>query len=115
MNKVFIKIINNFARPHKIPKKILNKLNYYFSYKKYNQNFFEEEQNKIFEHFGLNRQEGIKKLISIKKDLDFKLRNSGMSSEHEVIIVKWLFALGPDCDRRSARSERENWDTVVLK
>ena len=81
-----MKILNNLARPHKIPKKILNKLNYYFSYKKYNQNFFEEEQNKIFEHFGLNRQEGIKKLISTKKDLDFKLRDSEMSSEHEVIF-----------------------------
>ena len=86
MINLFIKIINNLARPHKIPKKILNKLNYYFSYKKYNQNFFEEEQNKIFEHFGLNRQEGIKKLISTKKDLDFKLRDSDMSSEHEVIF-----------------------------
>ena len=86
MNNLFIKILNNLARPHKIPKKILNKLNHYFSYKKYNQNFFEEEQNKIFEHFGLNRQEGIKKLVSTKKNLDFKLRNSGMSSEHEVIF-----------------------------
>ena len=86
MINLFIKIINNLARPHKIPKKISNKLNYYFSYKKYNQNFFEEEQNKIYEHFGLNRQEGIKKLISIKKDLDFKLRDSDMSSEHEVIF-----------------------------
>ena len=83
---MFMRTLNNLARPHKIPKKILNKLNYYFSYKKYNQNSFEEEQNKIFEHFGLNRQEGIKKLISTKKDLDFKLRNSGMSSEHEVIF-----------------------------
>lgn len=86
MINLFIKIINNLARPHKIPKKISNKLNYYFSYKKYNQNFFEEEQNKIYEHFGLNRQEGIKKLISTKKDLDFKLRDSDMSSEHEVIF-----------------------------
>ena len=86
MNNFFMKIINNFTRPHKIPKKILNKLNYYFSYKKYNQNFFEEEQNKIYEHFGLNRQEGIKKLISTKKDLNFKLRDSDMSSEHEVIF-----------------------------
>ena len=86
MINLFIKIINNLARPHKIPKKILNKYNYYFSYKKYNQNFFEEEQNKIFEHFGLNRQEGIKKLISTKRDLDFKLRDSDMSSEHEVIF-----------------------------
>ena len=81
-----MKILKNLARPHKLPKKILNKLNYYFSYKRYNQNFFEEEQNKIFEHFGLNRQEGIKKLISTKKDLDFKLRDSEMSSEHEVIF-----------------------------
>ena len=86
MNNLFTKILNNLARPHKIPKKILNKYNYYFSYKKYNQNFFEEEQNKIYEHFGLNRQEGIKKLISTKKDLDFKLRDSDMSSEHEVIF-----------------------------
>lgn len=86
MNNLFMKILNNLARPHKIPKKILNKLNYYFSYKKYNQNFFEEEQNKIFEHFGLNRQEGIKKLTSVKKDLDLKLRDSGMSSEHEIIF-----------------------------
>jgi predicted O-methyltransferase YrrM len=81
-----MKILNNLARPHKIPKKILNKLNHYFSYKKYNQNFFEEEQNKIFEHFGLNRQEGIKKLTSVKKDLDLKLRDSKMSSEHEIIF-----------------------------
>ena len=86
MNNLFMKILNNLARPHKILKKILNKLNYYFSCKKYNQNFFEEEQNKIFEHFGLNRQEGIKKLISTKKDLHFKSRNSEMSSEHEVIF-----------------------------
>ena len=86
MNNLFMRILNNLARPHKIPKKILNKLNYYFSYKNYNQNFFEEEQNKIFEHFGLNRQEGIKNLISIKKDLNFQSRNSGMSSEHEVIF-----------------------------
>ena len=86
MNNLFIRILNNLARPHKIPKKFLYKLSYYFNYKRYNQNFFEEEQNKKFEHFGLNRHEGIKKLISIKKDLDFKLRDSEMSSEHEVIF-----------------------------
>ena len=86
MNNLFGKIFNNLTRPHKIPKKILNKLNYYFCYKKYNQNFFEKEQNEIFEFFGLNRQEGIKKLTSIKKDLNFKLRDSGMSSEHEIIF-----------------------------
>ena len=86
MNNLLLKIIRNLIRPHKIPKKIFNKLNYYFNYKKYNQNFFEKEQNDIFKYFGLNREEGIKKLTLIKKDLDFKSRDSGMSSEHEVIF-----------------------------
>ena len=86
MKNFLLKIIRNLTRPHKIPQKIFYKLNYYFSYKKYNKNFFEKEQNKIFEYFGLNRQEGIKNLTLIKKDLDFKLRNSEMSSEHEVIF-----------------------------
>ena len=86
MKNLLLKIIRNLIRPHKIPKKIFNKLNYYFNYKKYNQNFFEKEQNDIFKYFGLNREEGIKKLTLIKKDLDFKSRDSGMSSEHEVIF-----------------------------
>tara|TARA_B100000963_G_C22575767_1_gene648331 strand:- start:249 stop:1076 length:828 start_codon:yes stop_codon:yes gene_type:complete len=86
MKNFLIKIIRNLIRPHKIPKKIFNKLNYYFNYKKYNQNFFENEQNEIFKYFSLNREEGIKKLSLIKKDLDFKSRDSGMSSEHEVIF-----------------------------
>ena len=86
MNNLLLKIIRNLIRPHKIPKKIFNKLNYYFNFKEYNQNFFEKEQNDIFKYFGLNREEGIKKLTLIKKDLDFKSRDSEMSSEHEVIF-----------------------------
>ena len=86
MNNFLLKIIRNLIRPHKIPKKIFNKLNYYFNYKKYNQNFFENDQNDIFKYFGLNREEGIKKLTLIIKDIDFKSRDSGMSSEHEVIF-----------------------------
>ena len=86
MSNLLLKIIRNLIRPHKIPKKIFNKLNYYFNYKKYNQNFFEKEQNDIFKYFGLNREEGIKKLILIKKNIDFKSRDSWMSSEHEVIF-----------------------------
>ena len=86
MSNLLLKIIRNLIRPHKIPKKIFYKLNYYFNYKKYNQNFFEKEQNDIFKYFGLNREEGIKKLTLIKKDLDFKSRDSEMSSEHEVIF-----------------------------
>ena len=81
-----MRVLNNLVRPHKIPKKILNKLNNYLSYKKYDQNFFEEEQNKKFENFGLNRQEGIKKLTYTKKNLDFKLKYEDMSSEHEIIF-----------------------------
>lgn len=86
MNKLLNRIVHNLKKPHKIPKKILNKINYYYSYKKYNQNFFEKKQNKIFKHLGLNREEGIKKLTLIKKNLDFKSRYSEMSSEHEVIF-----------------------------
>jgi predicted O-methyltransferase YrrM len=86
MSNLLLKIIRNLIRPHKIPKKIFNKLNYYFNYKKYNQNFFENDQNDIFKYFGLNREEGIKKLTLIKKDIDFKSRGSEMSSEHEVLF-----------------------------
>jgi hypothetical protein len=86
MNNLLKTTLRNLKEPHKIPIKILNKLNYYLNYKRYNQIFFEKEQNEIFEYFSLNRQEGIKKLTLIKKDLDFRLRNSEMSSEHEVIF-----------------------------
>ena len=86
MNNFLLKIIRNSIRPHKIPKKIFNKLNYYFNSKKYDQNFFEKEQNDIFKYFGLNREEGIKNLILLKKNLNFNLINSSMSSEHEVFF-----------------------------
>ena len=86
MNNFFRRIINNLARPYKIPKKIFNKLNYYSKYKYYNKNFFEKKQNEIFEDFGLSREEGIRNLIVIKKKIDFNLRNIEMSSEHEIIF-----------------------------
>ena len=86
MNSLLLKIIRSLIRPYKISKKIFNKLNYDFNYKKYNQNIFEKEQNDIFKYFGLNRGEGIKKLTLLKKDLDFQSRDIGMSSEHEVIF-----------------------------
>ena len=86
MNNLLLKIIRNLIRPHKIPKNILNKLNYYFNSKKYNQDIFEKEQNDIFKHIGLNRKEGLKKLTLLKRDLDFQSRDSRMSSEHETIF-----------------------------
>lgn len=86
MNVFLLKIIKNLIRPDKLLKKIFNRLNFYLDYKRYNQSFFEKEQNNIFKYFGLNRAEGIKKLTLIKKNLDFQSRDSGMSSEHEVIF-----------------------------
>ena len=56
----------------------------------------EKEQNKIFEHFGLNRQEGIKKNSLIKKDIDFKLRNSEMSSEMRLFFQVFINRLHKD-------------------
>ncbi len=87
MNKFFLRILNNFTRPHKIPIKIFNKINYHFKYKKYNQNVFDNKQNKIFNYFGLNREEGIKNLNLIKENSEFNMnKNREMSSEHEVIF-----------------------------
>ena len=86
MKNLLLKIIRNLIRPHKIPKKIFYKLDYYLNYKRYNQSFFEKKQNDIFNHLGLNREEGIKKLTLLKKDLYFQSRHSNMSSEHEVIF-----------------------------
>lgn len=81
------KILINLAKPHKIPIKIFRKIYYYFKFKKYNQSFFENEQNKIFNSLNLNREQGIKNLNLIKKNLGLPLNiNSGMSSEHEVIF-----------------------------
>ena len=59
------KILNNLIRPHKVPRKILNKINYYYKYKNYNQNLFEKKQNDLFNHYGLDREKGIKKYISL--------------------------------------------------
>ena len=86
MNSLLLKIIRSLIRPYKISKKIFNKLNYDFNYKKYNQNIFEKEQNDIFKYFGLHREVGIKKLTLLKKDLDLQSRDIGMSSEHEVLF-----------------------------
>lgn len=79
------KLLNLLTRPHLIPKKIIKKINHYLELKKYNQNIFETNQNEIFEKLGLNRELGIEKLKSIKKEynLDF---DRTMSSEHEVLF-----------------------------
>jgi len=86
IKKFFVRIINNLIKPHKLPVKIFNRLNYYLSYRKYDQSFFEKKQNSIFNHYGLDREEGIRNLDSIKKINMNLVVNKGISSEHEVIL-----------------------------
>ena len=80
------KILRNIIYPHKIHKKIIKKINFYIAKKKYNENYFTEQQNKIFKNLDLNRLKGLKKLQDIKIDLNFENRESPMSSEHEVLF-----------------------------
>ena len=87
INRITKKILNNLIRPHKVPEKILNKINYYYKYKNYNQNLFEKKQNDLFNHYGLDREKGLENLNFVKKNLskNFDI-NRGMSSEHEVFF-----------------------------
>ncbi len=86
LKKYFLKITNNLFIVHKLPIKIFHKVNYYLNYRKYNRSLFEKEQNIIFSQYGLNREEGIKNLSTIKNsNINFK-HNKGLSSEHEVIF-----------------------------
>jgi len=98
------RLLKNILRPHKIPLKIFDKLKYYndlirffHQLKKYDEEKFTKEQNNIFNNFGLDRDDGLKKLTAIKneikntvnlsqteKSLDF--RNDGIASEHEVLF-----------------------------
>ena len=64
------KLLNLLTKPHLIPKKIIKKINHYLELKKYDQNIFETNQNEIFEKLALNRELGIEKLKSIKKEHD---------------------------------------------
>ena len=82
---IFKKILNNIFEPHKIPSKVINKINFYFKIKSYDQKYFQDRQNKIFNKLGLNRVEGVKKLNLIKNKLNIS-QNRQMSSEHEVLF-----------------------------
>ena len=87
MKSILIKFFEYLAKPHKLPKKIIDKLSYYLNFKKYNQKFYVKKQNKIFRHYSLDRTEGIKKLNKIKKELLLNFnKDFGLSSEHEIIF-----------------------------
>ena len=51
IKNIFVRIINNLIKPHKLPIKIFNKLNYYLNYRKYDQSLFEKKQNDIYYNF----------------------------------------------------------------
>lgn len=87
MNKIFNKLINNLLKPHKIPYKILSKLNYYYNLNQYDKIIFENDQNNLFNLLSLNRINGINNLDKIKKNLNIDIHlNRDMSSEHEVLF-----------------------------
>lgn len=87
MNKIFNKLINNLLKPHKIPYKILSKLNYYYNLNQYDKIIFENDQNNLFNLLSLNRINGINNLDKIKKSLNIDIHlNRDMSSEHEVLF-----------------------------
>ena len=68
MKIFFNRIIGNIYKPHTLIKKIFQKINYRLSINKYDMKFFENEQNIVFKHFGLSRDEGIINLETLSVD-----------------------------------------------
>jgi predicted O-methyltransferase YrrM len=85
-------LIHNLKTPHRIPIKLLNKIIFLYKNSTYDKRIFENKQNVIFQKLGLNREDGSKKLKSIKKNYPFLLRE--MSSEHEVLFSSLSQNLG---------------------
>ena len=83
------KIFNIIITPHLIPKKIFNKILFNYNKLKYKKKKYENDQNKIFKKFKLNRNLGLKKLSKIKNLYKFLLND--MSSEHEVLFSSLSF------------------------
>jgi predicted O-methyltransferase YrrM len=77
-------LICNLLTPHKIPLKIFNRIFFSYLKKNYKYDVFEKEQNKIFEDFTLNRNNGLKKLELIKEK--YTIFNRNMASEHECVF-----------------------------
>lgn len=78
------KILNNLKKPHRIPAKLLSKIEYIINKKKYDKSIYENKQNQIFKKLNLDRVLGLKKLSEIKEN--HKILNRSTSSEHEVFF-----------------------------
>ena len=84
---LFSKIINNLSNPTEIPAKFSRKINYLFKLKKYDLNFYKNEQDNIFTSISLDREVGLKNLYQIKKQISLKINTKReMTSEHEVML-----------------------------
>jgi predicted O-methyltransferase YrrM len=82
-----LKILKNLFFFYKIPKKVFYFFDHYFKYQKYDRKLFEKKQNNFFLNCNLNREKGLIYLREIKKKLNLKSKkNTGLSSEHEVIF-----------------------------
>ncbi len=75
-------LLHNLKTPHRIPIKLLNKMIFLYKRKIYDKKVFENKQDVIFQKLGLNRDNGLTKLETVKKKYPFLRRE--MSSEHEV-------------------------------
>ena len=64
--------LRNLKNPHQIPGKILSKIEFFISKKKYDQDFYINHQNQIFKKLSLDRYLGKKRkfvaIISLKSD-----------------------------------------------
>ena len=85
LEKMLNSFLRNLKSPHKIPIKILSKIKFIISKKKYDQDFYASQQDQIFKKLSLDRDLGKKKLDAIKKQYK-DLGNRGMASEHEVLF-----------------------------
>ena len=79
------RILNNIKTPHKIPYKLISKIKFSINKKKYNKEFFENQQNDIFNKLDFDRPLGLEKLNKIKEKYNF-LNEDEMKSEHQVLF-----------------------------
>jgi len=64
-------LLHNLKTPHRIPVKLLNKMIFLYKRKIYDKKVFENKQDVIFQKLGLDRDNGLTKLETVKKNTHF--------------------------------------------
>ncbi len=77
-------IIYNLKNPGRALNKILLVFENFILSRKYNLELYERKQNEIFNSLNFDRRESLQKLIDLKKNINYPVRE--MSSEHEIIF-----------------------------